>query len=248
MTETPTDGTFVTVDRRPDGVAVLRIDHPDRNALSMSVLTQIQAAAEDLTADPPGAVVVWGGPLLFSSGGDASEFDHFDAEIGRRIADTFHGANDALAAIPRATIAAVTGVASGGGLEAALACDFRVAAVDAQFGQYEINMGLFPGGGGTQRLPRLVGISRAKELILSGELVDAAEALRIGLVNKVVESGDVFDTALAWAASFAAGPVGSQGAAKGVVDGGADLPLTDALRLERDRFVRLFDDWNPAGA
>jgi enoyl-CoA hydratase len=244
MTETSSAPPFVTIVRRPDGVAVLRIDRPDRNALSTPVLAGIRAAAEELTADPPGAVVVWGGAELFSSGGDASEFDHFDAEVGRRVADAFHGANDALAAIPRATIAAITGVASGGGLEVALACDFRVAAADARFGQYEITMGLFPGGGGTQRLPRLVGPSYAKELIFSGALVDAAEARRIGLVNRVVEAGEVFEAAVAWAADLAAASPAVQGTVKGVIDQGLDLPLARGLRVEHERFTALFDRWD----
>jgi enoyl-CoA hydratase/carnithine racemase len=248
MTQTQPSSTFVTVDRRPDGVAVLRIDRPERNALSTPLLAQIRSAALDLAADPPGSVVVWGGDALFSTGGDASEFDHFDAEVGRQVAEAFHGANDALAAIPRATIAAITGVASGGGLEVALACDFRVAATDAQFGQYEITMGLFPGGGGTQRLPRLVGSSNAKELIFSGELVDASHALRIGLINKIVDRAEVFDTAVSWASALAAGSPAVQGDVKGVIDEGLDLPLEDGLRVERDRFVRLFDGWDTAGA
>jgi enoyl-CoA hydratase/carnithine racemase len=248
MTESPAPvatapSTFVTVDRRADGVAVLLIDRPERNALSTPVLAAIQAAAEDLAADPPGAVVVWGGQALFSSGGDPAEFDHFDAAVGRRVADAFHGATDALAAVPRPTIAAVTGVASGGGLEVALACDFRVAAAGAQFGQFEITMGLFPGGGGTQRLPRLVGPSAAKELIFSGELIDAAEALRIGLVNRVVPASDVLGTATRWAAALTAGPAAVRGAVKSVIDSGIELTLADGLELERERFIRLFDNW-----
>jgi enoyl-CoA hydratase/carnithine racemase len=214
----------------------------NRVQVSAPVLAAIQAAAEELAADPPGAVVVCGGQALFSSGGDATEFDHFDAEIGRRVADAFHGAADALAAIPRPTIAAITGVASGGGLELALACDFRVPAAGAQLGQYEITMGLFPGGGGTQRLPRLVGVSAARELIFSGELIEAAEALRIGLVNRVVPASDVFTT-IGWASALAAGPAAVRGVVKSVIDKGIELTLADGLELERDQFVRLFDSW-----
>jgi enoyl-CoA hydratase/carnithine racemase len=236
---------FVTVDRRADGVAVLRIDHPDRNALSTPVLAAIQTAAEDLASDPPGAVVIWGGETLFSSGGDATEFDHFDAEIGRRVTNAFHGAADAIAAIPRATIAAITGVASGGGLEIALACDFRIAATDARLGQYEIKMGLFPGGGGTQRLPRLVGPSHAKELIFSGDLIEATEALRIGLVNKVAPATEVLDAALTCAASFADNSATARGHVKQLIEDGLELTLDSGLRLERERFIRLFDNWTP---
>lgn len=231
----------VVVDRHTDGVAVVRISNPDRNALSTSVLAQLQAAAEDLTEDPPGAVVVWGGPTLFSSGGGAHEFQPVDAGVGARTTAAFHGANDALADIPRATIAAITGAASGGGLEVALACDFRIAADDARLGQPEIRLGPFPGGGGTQRLPRLVGVSHAKEKISSGELVGASEALRIGLVNRVVPRAQVLDVALSWAATLAVGSADVRGRAKKVIDAGIEQRLHAGLRLERDRFAGLFD-------
>ncbi|MEU3184824.1 enoyl-CoA hydratase/isomerase family protein [Streptomyces sp. NPDC006923] len=248
MNENLSAETFVNVIRHPNNVAVLRIDRPDRNALSTTVLAQIQSAAEELAAEPPGAVVVWGGPELFSAGGDPSEFDHFDPEIGRRVSEAFHRANNALAAIPRATVAAITGVAAGGGLEVALACDFRVAATDARLGQHEIGMGLFPGGGATQRLPRLVGVSRAKELIYSGALVSASEALRIGLVDKFVPAHTVLGAALDWAATFATGAAAVRGSVKRVIDEGLDLSLEDGLRLERDHFSALFDDWHVSGA
>jgi enoyl-CoA hydratase/carnithine racemase len=104
-------------------------------------------------------------------------------------------------------------------------------------------MGLFPGGGGTQRLPRLVGVSAAKELIFSGELIEAAEALRIGLVNRVVPASDVFTTAIGWASALAAGPAAVRGIVKSVIDNGIELTLADGLELERDHFVRLFGSW-----
>jgi enoyl-CoA hydratase/carnithine racemase len=248
MTETspPTlsrNQDVVTVERGPDGVAVLRIDHPERNALTTRVLNDIQAAAEDLIANPPGAVVVWGGEKTFTSGGDPTEFEHIDSKIGALVATAFHGATNALAAIPRMTIAAITGIASGGGLEIALSCDFRVAANDAELGLFEITMGLFPGGGGTQRLPRLVGASYAKELIFSGHLIDAVEAARIGLVNKVVPAADVFNTAAAWAATFADRTPALHGTVKHVIERGLDLDLAEGLDLERKHFVALFDAW-----
>jgi enoyl-CoA hydratase len=232
----------VIVERRPDGVAVLRIDRPDRNALSTVMLGRLQSAAEDLIADPPGAVVVWGGDDIFSAGGDPSEFTSFDPALGRYIGERFHAAYAAIAAIPRATIAAVSGVASGGGLELALACDFRVASAGARLGQHEINMGLFPGGGGTQRLARLVGAGRAKQMIFSGELLDAAEAARIGLVDRVVPDGEVLAAALTWAANLAAGPAAVRGLAKQAIDGGLDRSLADGLRLELELFPRLFEN------
>ncbi len=230
----------VTVERRTDGVAVLRISVPPRNTLSTRTLAQLRSAAEVLTGDPPGAVIVWGGPEVFSSGGDAGEFSHLDADVGARIAEAFHGANNALAAIPHPTIAVINGVASGGGLEVALACDFRVAAEDSLLGQHEILLGLFPGGGGTQRLPRLVGVSRVKDMIFSGELLSAQEAQRIGLVNKVFPPTEVFDTAVRWAATLAKGPADVRGRVKAVIDGGAGQELEAALRLERRKFAELF--------
>jgi enoyl-CoA hydratase len=232
---------FVTVDRRRDGVAVVRIDRPDRNKLNTVMLDQLRTVAEGLTANPPGAVVIWGGELTFSAGGDPSEFENFTPRLGRLISETFHEAYDAVAAIPRATIAAINGAALGGGCELALACDFRVAGVEAQLGQPEIHMGTFPGGGGTQRLPRLVGPSVAKELIFSGEPVQAAEALRVGLVNKVVPTSDVLNTALEWAARFAGRALTAQALAKQAIDRGLEQSLGDGLALERDLFVQTFE-------
>ncbi len=142
-------------------------------------------------------------------------------------------------ALPRVTIAAITGYALGGGLELALACDLRVVAEDARLGQPEILLGIVPGGGATQRLPRLVGVSRAKDLIYTGRHVRADEALRIGLADRVVPRDDVLDEAVSLAASFAAGPLQALAAAKRVIDAGIDVPLADALALEVDAFVEV---------
>ena len=139
----------------------------------------------------------------------------------------------ALASVPRATIAAVNGYALGGGLELALACDFRVGAEDSRFGVPEVLLGVIPGGGGTQRLPRLIGSSRAKELIFTGRQVRAEEALSIGLVNRVVAPDDVLEAALGWAAELAAGAVVAQGLAKSAVDGGLETTLAQGLESSR---------------
>jgi enoyl-CoA hydratase len=229
---------FVTVDRRPDGVALVRLDRPKANALSVALLEELGEIARALHADPPGAVVVWGGERIFAAGADISEFGGPDE--ARRVSGHFRGALDALAAVPRATIAAVNGYALGGGCELALACDFRVAADNARLGQPEILLGIIPGGGGTQRLARLVGPSRAKDLVLSGRQVDAAEALRIGLVDRVVAPADVLGAALAWAAELAAGPLVAQGLAKRAVDEGVDGPLAQGLTLEQELFGEVF--------
>src|SRR5271170_7749583 len=209
--------TFVTVERRPDDVALVRLNRPKANALSAAVLAQLHAAATTLHDDPPGAVVLWGGRRIFAAGADIVELgDSGAAAVGASFADAL----GALASLPRATIAAVNGYALGGGLELALACDFRLCAADSRFGLPEVLLGVIPGGGGTQRLPRLIGPSRAKELIFSGRQVPAPEALAIGLVNRVVAPDDVLDAALAWAGQLARGAVVAHGLAKAALDGG----------------------------
>ena len=224
----------MTVERRPDRVALVRLDRPKANALSAEVLAQLQAAAEDLTADPPGAVVLWGGRRIFAAGADITELG--DAGAAAVGAD-FAGALGALAGVPRATIAAVNGFALGGGLELALACDFRVCAEDARFGLPEVLLGVIPGGGGTQRLPRLVGSSRAKELIFTGRQLRAEEALAVGLVNRVVAPDDVLEAALAWAAELAQGPLVAHALAKSAVDRGLEGSLADGLVIEQEAFT-----------
>jgi enoyl-CoA hydratase len=148
---------------------------------------------------------------------------------------------DALAAIPRPVIAAINGFALGGGLELALACDLRVAADSARLGLPEIQLGIFPGGGGTQRAARLIGPAKTKELIWSGRHVRADEALAIGLVDRVVPAAEVVDHALEWAASFASGAVVAMGIAKRVVDGGLDGSLAAGLDLEAAGFAEVFE-------
>lgn len=229
---------FVSIERRPDGVAVLRLDRPKMNALSAALLSQLAQAAKELTADPPGAVVVYGGERVFAAGADITEFG--GSEEAREIGGLFMDALNTLAAVPRAVIAAVAGYALGGGCEVALACDFRVAGESAKFGQPEILLGIIPGGGGTQRLPRLVGAARAKEIILSGRQVPAAEALEIGLADRVVPDNAVFDEAVAWAAQLTQGPVLAHGLAKRAIDDGLSLPLAQGLQLEQDLFAEVF--------
>lgn len=229
---------FVHLERRSDGVAVLRLDRPKANALSVALLSELEELALELRRDPAGAVVVWGGERMFAAGADISEFGG-PAEASR-VGGHFRAALDALAAIPRATIAAVNGFALGGGCELALACDFRVMAENARFGQPEILLGIIPGGGGTQRLPRLVGTSRAKELILTGRQVAAEEALRIGLADRVVPAEAVLDTAVAWAGELARGPVVAHGLAKRAIDLGMDGPLPDGLQFEQELFSEVF--------
>jgi enoyl-CoA hydratase/carnithine racemase len=232
------ENLLVRVDRRGDGVAVITLDNPKVNALSQALLGQLEAAATDLTVDPPGAVVVTGGDRLFAAGADISEFGGPDE--ARLVGGSFVRAFDALAAIPRCVIAAVSGFALGGGCELALACDVRIAGERAKFGQPEILLGIIPGGGGTQRLARLVGASRAKEMVLTGRQVGAEEALRIGLVNEVVPNEQLHERALALAAELAAGAVVAQGLAKRAIDEGFDGPLSAGIELEQQLFAEVF--------
>ncbi len=229
---------LVHLERRDDGVAVLTLDNPKVNALARAVLEQLRDHVADLASDLPGAVVVTGGERIFAAGADIAEFGGPDEarDYGQLFLETFN----ALAALPRVVIAAVAGFALGGGCELALACDIRIAAETAKLGQPEILLGIIPGGGGTQRLPRLVGPSVAKDLILTGRQVRAEEALRIGLVDHVVPPDELHQAALERAAALAAGPVVAQGLAKQAIDQGLDGSLADGLILEQQLFVDVF--------
>lgn len=229
---------LVLVDRRDDGVALVTLNNPKVNALSQAVLARLGEVAADLTANPPGAVVITGGDRLFAAGADISEFGGPDE--ADRIGTGFHRALDAVAAIPRFVIAAVSGYALGGGCELALACDYRIAGERAVFGQPEILLGIVPGGGGTQRLPRLVGPSRAKELMITGRQVKADEALTIGLADEVVPNDALLERALALAGDVARGALVAQALVKRAVDEGLSTDLADGLLLERRLFVESF--------
>jgi len=228
----------VSVVRRDDGVAVVTLENGKVNALSTELLRQLEGAAQALTDDPPGAVVVTGGDRVFAAGADISEFAGPDE--ARTIGAQFDRALGAVAGIPRAVIAAISGVALGGGCELALACDLRIASDRARLGQPEVLLGIIPGGGGTQRLPRLVGPARAKDIILSGRQVGAEEALRIGLVDRLAPADEVQDAALAWAAELAAGAVLAHGLAKRAIDRGLDIGLGAGLELEQELFSQVF--------
>jgi enoyl-CoA hydratase len=241
------DNPLVVVERRTDGVAVLRLDNPKVNALSTGLLRQLERAADSLRVDPPGAVVVTGGDRIFAAGAEISEFrsaEDPDQVVSRAEAELigqhFLRALNAVADIPRATIAAISGFALGGGCELALACDFRIASEKAKLGQPEILLGIIPGGGGTQRLARLIGTARAKDLIFTGRQVRADEALAIGLVDEVVPHDELFDRALDKAAALASGAVVAQGLAKRAIDRGLDITLNGGLDLEQQLFAEVF--------
>ena len=229
----------VNLERRDDGVALVTLDRPKMNAMSRQLLTELRDVAQSLIDAPPAAVVVWGGERIFAAGAEISEFGG-PAEA-REIGGLFRDALGAVAAIPRFVIAAVTGYALGGGCELALACDWRIAADDARLGQPEILLGIIPGGGGTQRLPRLVGPAKAKEIMITGRQVGAEEALRIGLVDEVVPKAAVLDHALEKAADVARGAVVAQGYVKAAVDEGIESTLIWGLDREGDLFEKVFE-------
>jgi enoyl-CoA hydratase len=232
------DSDLVHLEQRDDGVAVITLDNPKVNALTTGLLQRLHEIVDTLATDLPGAVMVTGGERIFAAGADISQFG--GPEEARTIGATIHGALDALAALPRFVVAAVGGYALGGGCELALACDYRIASERAVFGQPEILLGIIPGGGGTQRLPRLVGPARGKELILTGRQVKADEALRIGIADEVVAPDHLHERALALAAEVARGPLSAQALAKRAVDDGLSGSLRPGLDLERELFVEVF--------
>jgi enoyl-CoA hydratase len=230
---------LVVREARPGGVALLRLDRPPLNALSVALLGELTEHARAIAEEADvKAVVVTGNDRAFAAGADVSEFTGPDA--AKAASDGFRAATDALGAIPRPVIAAVNGFALGGGFEVALGCDLRVAGDTARLGFPEIQLGIFPGGGGTQRVARLIGPARTKELVWSGRHVRADEALALGLVERVVPAADTLETALAWAAELGTGAVAAMGIAKQVIDDGLGSSLDRGLDLETAGFVSAF--------
>lgn len=223
------------------GIGTIRLDRPPMNALSAQVWDELGAASLEATdRKDVRAVVVYGGPKVFAAGADIKQmvdWTYTDVVDGSR---RLQAACSALARIPKPTVAAVTGYALGGGCEVALSCDFRVAGDNAKLGQPEILLGIIPGAGGTQRLSRLVGPARAKDLVFSGRFVDAEEALRIGLVDQVVAPDDVYAAARAMVERYANGPAYALRAAKEVIDRGIEVDLETGLEIERQAFAALF--------
>ncbi len=229
---------LLTLERRDDGVAIVTLANGKVNPLSQELLTELRAVVDELAADLPGAVVVTGGERIFAAGADISQFG--GQEEAGPIGEAFHATIDALAALPRFVIAAVSGYALGGGCELALGCDYRIASERAVFGQPEILLGIIPGGGGTQRLARTVGASRAKEMCITGRPVKADEALRIGLADEVVAPEELHDRAIALGAEVAKGALTAQAICKRVIDAGLSTSLADGLAGERAGFVEVF--------
>lgn len=224
-----------------DGVATLRLDRPKMNAINFAVQAELRAAAAEATErEDVKAVVLYGGERLFAAGNDVKEMAELDYAAMVKASGPLQDAVTAVARIPKPVVAAVTGYALGGGCELALAADIRIAAEDAQLGQPEILLGIIPGAGGTQRLTRLVGPAKAKDLIFTGRFVRADEALAIGLVDKVVPAADVYDEAVAWARQFVGAASYALRAAKECVDRGLEVDLATGLEIERQQFAALF--------
>ncbi|MFS8477387.1 MAG: enoyl-CoA hydratase-related protein [Micromonosporaceae bacterium] len=223
------------------GIGTIRLDRPPMNALNTQVQEELRAAAAAATADDQvRAVIVYGGEKVFAAGADIKEMADMSYVDMAARATALSSAFDAIARIPKPVVAAITGYALGGGCELALACDWRVAAADAKLGQPEIKLGIIPGAGGTQRLARLVGPARAKDLIFSGRMVDADEALRIGLVDRVVPADQVYATAVELVTPYTSGPAQALRAAKLAIDGGLDRDLAAGLAWESQLFAALF--------
>ncbi len=219
-------------------VAVVRLDRPKVNALNQQVVEELNEACAQLEEDHSARVaIVYGGERTFSAGADLKEMAQGTPSDVRERVGALQKVCDRIEALPLVTIAAITGYALGGGCEIAMACDFRFAVGNAKLGQPEIVVGLIPGAGGTQRLPRLVGPARAKWMIFTGEFVDAPTALAWGLIDEVAQ-GDVLELALTHASRYASGPTLSLAAAKRAINHGV---RTDGFDLELDEFVKLFD-------
>jgi enoyl-CoA hydratase len=232
---------FVTLEVSGEMVGTIRIARPPVNALNAQLSRELGAAVTGVAEDERvRAVVVWGGEKVFAAGADIKEMQELDAPSMYGYIENFQSVFSKLARLHVVTIAAINGYALGGGCELALACDFRVCADNARLGQPEILLGVIPGAGGTQRLPRLIGSAKAKDLVFSGRMVGAEEALRIGLVDEVVAPEEVLQVAQERAQSYAAGAPLALRAAKQAIDQGLGVDLDSGLLLERQAFASLF--------
>lgn len=222
------------------GVATIRFDRPKVNAINDEMLVSVMSICASLTDDRGiRAVVLTGGDRNFAAGADVTAFPDFDREAALAFSHNFNGAALALEQLPQVTVSAINGFALGGGLELALATDFRVAATDARLGLPEILLGIIPGGGGTQRLSRLAGITLAKDLVYSGRNLDAEEALAARIISSIHEPDEVQAKAVEMAAGYAAGPA-SLRIAKRVMLDGYHLDLEDAAEIEAQGFADSF--------
>lgn len=233
-------GEFVRLEVEA-GVGTIRLDRPPVNALNNQLQRELAEAAKEAAGrDDVRAVILYGGEKTFAGGADIKEMadksyveiNTFGAELQASLAS--------IAELPKPTVAAVTGYALGGGLELAMTADRRVVGDNVKVGQPEIQLGIIPGAGGTQRLTRLVGPSKAKDIVYTGRFVKAEEALGIGLVDEVVAPDEVYAAAHKWAAQFVGGPAVALKAAKAAIDGGQDMDLRNALKFETQLFTALW--------
>ena len=224
-----------------DGVATIRLDRPRMNALDVAMQEGIRSAALEATErDDVRAVVLWGGERVFAAGADIKEMAAMSYADMVKRSGGLQSAFSAVARIPKPVVAAVNGYALGGGCELTLCADHRIAAEDATFGQPEVLLGVIPGAGGTQRLARLIGPSKAKDLVFTGRFVAADEALALGLADRVVPADRVYAEALAWAGRFREAASLALRAAKESVDRGLEVDLDTGLEIERQQFAALF--------
>ncbi len=224
-----------------DAVGVIRLDRPPVNAINGEMHRQLTEITGRLAQDRSiRAVVLYGGERAFAAGADIREMSDLNPSQIAVLISSLNEAVTSVARLPQPVVAAVTGFALGGGCELALAADFRFVAEDARLGLPEITLGVIPGAGGTQRLPRLVGVTTAKELIYTGRAVDGAEAVRIGLASRSVPADQVLAEAMAFATRLASGASLALAAAKRVIDDGLDEPLALGLEQENRRFAELF--------
>jgi enoyl-CoA hydratase len=224
-----------------DRIATVTINRPDKlNALNNAVFEDLAALLDELASRKDvGGVIVTGAGRAFVAGADISELEPLDQRAAQALMLRGQGVFNRIEALPKPVIAAVNGFALGGGCELAMACHVRIASDVAKFGQPEVKLGLIPGYGGSQRMPRLIGKGRALQLLMTGEIIDSAEAYRVGLVNKVVPAADLMKTAQDMMKTMLANaPLALAGCIE-MVNGGYDLPLGDALALEAGAFGKL---------
>lgn len=233
-------GEFVRLDV-DGGIGTIRLERPPMNALNAQLQDEIRLAAiEASQRRDVSAVIVYGGEKVFAAGADIKQMQEmgYTDMVDRSV--ELQASLTAVAKIPKPTVAAITGYSLGGGFELALCCDFRICGENAKVGQPEILLGLIPGAGGTQRLPRLIGPARAKDLVFSGRFVGAAEALSIGLIDKVVADDEVYAAARTMMGRYVGGPAYALRAAKEAIDRGLETDLDSGLEIERLQFAGLF--------
>jgi enoyl-CoA hydratase len=235
-------GEFVRFEKE-EGIVVVTIDNPPMNVLSSQVVSELGEIFSIIAEDPEAVVVILtgAGNRAFMAGADIKEFPQLiESENKKEVVMRSHHVQNQIDFLPKPTIAVLNGITFGGGCELALTCDLRVAEAHAQIGLPEIKLGIFPGGGGTQRLPRLIGEAKAKELMYTGEPISAEEAERIGLVNQVVPSGEGMEAARKLAKKIAGYSLPALSRIKRAVDEGAERSLKEGIDREADLFTEVF--------